>query len=218
MYQVYNVMRLPLALKLGKEMEQGAKDIGIAEGVEDVSASCKTTVEPRATSVSGTIPEGGGAWATRAVEQTAINAKAAQDALDKYPSIGDNGNWILWDVSAGKWVDSEISAATVSEEDIALAVDQYMQDHPFDGVTQDELAESVNAALLEAKKSGVFDGAPGAKGDKGDKGDAGATGAAGKDGAKGADGWWGDTLYKSLLASNVWTPEAYPQGWEEVTS
>lgn len=172
MYQVYNVMRLPLTLKLGKEMEQGAKDIGIdctvwreahpgmtvvayhippgktredyypvdaemvgnvlvwhvgredtavvghgvleiigiAEGVEDVSATCRTTIEPRATGVSGTIPEGGSAWATRAVEQTAINAKAAQDAMDKYPRIGDNGNWWLWDVSAGKWVDSGVPA------------------------------------------------------------------------------------------------------------
>lgn len=26
-------------------------------------------------------------------------------------------------------------------------------------------------------------------------------------------GWWGDTLYKSLLDNNVWTPEAYPAGW-----
>ena len=27
-------------------------------------------------------------------------------------------------------------------------------------------------------------------------------------------GWWNDTLYKSLLESNVWTPEQNPSGWE----
>ena len=27
-------------------------------------------------------------------------------------------------------------------------------------------------------------------------------------------GWWKDTLYKSLIDSNVWTPEQYPSGWE----
>ena len=29
-------------------------------------------------------------------------------------------------------------------------------------------------------------------------------------------GWWGDTLYKSVLDANVWTPEQYPDGWEVV--
>lgn len=29
-------------------------------------------------------------------------------------------------------------------------------------------------------------------------------------------GWWEDTLYKSLIDSNVWTPAAYPAGWEVV--
>lgn len=29
-------------------------------------------------------------------------------------------------------------------------------------------------------------------------------------------GWWNDILYKSLIDSNVWTPAAYPQGWEVV--
>ena len=28
-------------------------------------------------------------------------------------------------------------------------------------------------------------------------------------------GWWADKLYRSLLSSNVWTPEANPAGWEE---
>lgn len=30
-------------------------------------------------------------------------------------------------------------------------------------------------------------------------------------------GWWQDTLYKSLLEGNVWTPTTYPAGWEVVT-
>ena len=29
-------------------------------------------------------------------------------------------------------------------------------------------------------------------------------------------GWWENTLYKSLLDNNVWTPEQYPSGWEIV--
>lgn len=27
-------------------------------------------------------------------------------------------------------------------------------------------------------------------------------------------GWWGDTLYKSIIPANVYTPEQYPAGWE----
>ena len=26
-------------------------------------------------------------------------------------------------------------------------------------------------------------------------------------------GWWGDTLYRSRLPANVYTPEQYPAGW-----
>ena len=29
-------------------------------------------------------------------------------------------------------------------------------------------------------------------------------------------GWWGDELYKSLIEVNVYTPIAYPAGWEKV--
>ena len=32
--------------------------------------------------------------------------------------------------------------------------------------------------------------------------------------AKGEIGWWGDTLYRSLLDANVYTPEQHPAGWE----
>lgn len=30
-------------------------------------------------------------------------------------------------------------------------------------------------------------------------------------------GWWGGKLYKSKLEANVYTPEQYPDGWEEQT-
>lgn len=29
-------------------------------------------------------------------------------------------------------------------------------------------------------------------------------------------GWWGDVLYRSKAAANVWTPEEYPDNWEAV--
>lgn len=32
--------------------------------------------------------------------------------------------------------------------------------------------------------------------------------------AEGEFGYWKGDIYKSLISSNVWTPEAYPAGWE----
>ena len=34
--------------------------------------------------------------------------------------------------------------------------------------------------------------------------------------AKDECGWWNDVLYKSLMDANVYTPDAYPTGWEIV--
>lgn len=34
--------------------------------------------------------------------------------------------------------------------------------------------------------------------------------------SKGEQGWWGDVLYISLMDNNVWTPSAFPDGWEVV--
>ncbi len=33
--------------------------------------------------------------------------------------------------------------------------------------------------------------------------------------AKGEKGWWGDELYISKMEGNVYTPAAYPDGWEK---
>ncbi|MCI7808031.1 hypothetical protein MR626_01875 [bacterium] len=29
-------------------------------------------------------------------------------------------------------------------------------------------------------------------------------------------GWWSDALYRSTISNNVWTPEQYSAGWEQV--
>ena len=50
-----------------------------------------------------------------------------------------------------------------------------------DYLTADKLQSATDAALAQAKASGVFDGAPGAKGDPGEKGDPGAKGDPGSD-------------------------------------
>ena len=33
--------------------------------------------------------------------------------------------------------------------------------------------------------------------------------------SEGEQGWWGDVLYTSVIDNNVWTPEQYPEAWEE---
>lgn len=32
--------------------------------------------------------------------------------------------------------------------------------------------------------------------------------------ANGERGWWGDSLYESVVDNNIWTPSAYPSGWK----
>ena len=36
--------------------------------------------------------------------------------------------------------------------------------------------------------------------------------------SKGEQGWWNGALYESQADNNVWTPEAYPAYWKEVTA
>lgn len=58
-------------------------------------------------------PENQQPWFVTALEATRKAQKAQQNAeaaADKYPRIGDNGNWLLWDVDKGTYVDSGVSA------------------------------------------------------------------------------------------------------------
>lgn len=70
-----------------------------------------------------------------------------------------------------------------------------------------ELKNAVDLALLEAKESGLFDGAPGEQGEKGEKGDPGEPGAPGANGENGQDGKDGADGYTPQKGVDYWTTE-----------
>lgn len=72
------------------------------EGVELRSRVVKTRI---AASLEGT--EGEAPGPADSFVQTVINAAAqAEAAVEKMPSIGENGNWHAWDAAAGAYVDT----------------------------------------------------------------------------------------------------------------
>ena len=113
-----------------------------------------------------------------------------------------------------------IDDRSVSPEDLADAVADYIEQHPIDAPVQsvngetgnvvldaedvgaiavEQLQTAINSALATAKASGEFDGPQGPKGDtgatgpQGPKGDTGETGATGPQGPKGDTGETGAT-------------------------
>jgi len=66
-------------------------------------------------------------WATQVVADVT-------EAASHYPRIGDNGNWFVWDITAGEWVDTGVAAGggDISPEDIAEAVEDYFDGNPID--------------------------------------------------------------------------------------
>lgn len=139
----------------------------------------------------------------------AVEAAARAEAAVSHGPIIKDGTWWLWDHSKGKYVDSSVQAEATDEvdtEDIAAAVEQYMDANPvtpegIGALDASKLPEAVNDALAQAKASGEFkgepgepgqpgkDGADGAPGEKGKKGDPGEPGKDGQDGSPGKDGY-----------------------------
>lgn len=130
--------------------------------------------------------------------------KAALDDGATAPPTGAEG----WYQQLIAYIDS-LRDEGVSEEQIAAAVEAYLQENPVDvpvtsvngktgavqltaedvgALAKDELQTGVDAALAKAKASGEFDGPQGPKGDTGEIGPAGPTGATGQTGATGEQG------------------------------
>ena len=144
--------------------------------------------------------------------------KAALDDGATAPPTGAEG----WYQQLVAYIDS-LRGEGVSEEQIAAAVEAYLEENPVDvpvtsvngkigavkltaedvgAFAQDDLQAGVNTALAQAKASGEFDGPQGEQGPQGEKGDPGDTGPqgdtgpvgpAGPQGPAGADGADGAT-------------------------
>lgn len=81
----------------------------------------------------------------------------------------------------------EIQAGTVDPNEIAKAVEEYLQKHPVETLTEEDVQRIVSGYITEHK-----DELKGDKGEKGDKGDKGDTGPAGPQGPQGIQGLQGD--------------------------
>ena len=84
----------------------------------------------------------------------------------------------------------KLAAGTVTPEQIAAAVEEYMTAHPAAGITKTD-AEKIVEDYVTAHKAEL----------KGDKGETGQTGATGAPGEKGADG------HKPVRGVDYWTAD-----------
>jgi len=114
---------------LNEEMtaEHGQLQIVVQDGT-DVGKSKVIDYTVRDSLVGGADhPAETPSWAVQVVEDVT-------DAAGHYPHIGENGNWFVWDTTAGEWVDTGVAAGggDISPEDIADAVESYMDEHPFE--------------------------------------------------------------------------------------
>lgn len=109
----------------------------------------------------------------------------------------------------------EVPVAGATHEQIVAAVEDYLSKNPVSGgVDADQLAQAVEAALQEAKESGVFDGPKGDTGEQGPKGDKGDKGDQGIRGEQGPKGDKGDTGEQGIQGPKGETGEKGEKGFQ----
>lgn len=120
------------------------------------------------------------------VQQDAINAAIAafnviagraELAIEHYPYIAENGDWVIWDVNTEEFVDTGVEARGPQGEQ---------------GIQGPQGPQGIQGIQGETGPQGAT-GPQGPQGAKGDKGDTGATGATGPQGPQGEKGEKGDT-------------------------
>ena len=137
----------------------------ILKGADDVELRTRVVRTKISESLSGTEVEAPPPQATW-VGEVLDAAAQAEAAVEKMPSIGDNGNWYAWDAVQGAYVDTG---------------------KPSRGAQGIQGPQGETGAQGPKGETGAT-GPQGAKGEKGDTGAAGATGATGPQGPQGPKG------------------------------
>lgn len=155
----------------------------ILKGEDDVELRTRVVKTKISPSLSGTEVEAPPPYATWVgdVLDAAAQAKAA---VEKMPSIGENGNWYAWDATAGAYVDTGMPSR--GEEGPEGPQGEVGPQGPKGetGPTGPQGPQGLKGDTGATGPTGPQGpaGQQGAKGDKGDTGPQGPAGANGKDG------------------------------------
>ena len=141
------------------------------------------------------VPEsltGNGSWPSVPTEFTQMEQRILA-AADRYPTVGSNGNWMIWDVDAGGYKDTGIYSggeAPYIGENGHWYVGGNDTGTSANGLPgpQGETGDTGPQGLQGEQGPKGDTGAAGTQGPKGDTGDAGPQGPAGPRGEKGEQG------------------------------
>lgn len=174
----------------------GALEIRYAvDGVVVKSETFNSYVYPSITATDDPAPDPYESWIETLVtlgETTQINAQRAEAAAQTYPYIDSvSKHWMVWDVEAGEYVDTGISAEGQGGGGGSDGI--WLPNVDADGVISWQKSESTTPPTVRNIKGAKGDkGAQGERGEKGEQGEQGIQGERGADGAKGDKGDKGD--------------------------
>ena len=80
--------------------------LGLSTSTRKLSSCVGTYIEETSTDTAGEVPEAIQPWVDAALNA----ARRAEDAVDKMPVIGANGNWMLWNPDTESFADSGFPA------------------------------------------------------------------------------------------------------------
>lgn len=120
-------------------------------------------------------------WAVQVVADVA-------EATSHYPRIGDNGNWFVWDITAGEWVDTGVAAGGGGSG----GTDGYSPAVTITEITGGHRVTITDETHPSGQTFDVMDGTPGPQGPQGPQGVQGETGPTGATGPTGPQGPQGD--------------------------
>ncbi len=113
------------------------------------------------------------------VEEAQDAADQAEEAQLHYPMVGTNGNWFVWDVDSGSWVDTGVHAQGDAGFSPTVASRAVSVKDPTTGEVRDGVLLIITNETGFPQTAQILNGRTGSKGDKGNTGERGPQGYSG---------------------------------------